>query len=79
MVLVVGNVPSEIRISREQYLNLLSRLETAVHGTCPHEAELAYEVLDIVRTFVNRNPGPVRPQVDGQLELPLEWDADAGR
>jgi NADPH-dependent ferric siderophore reductase len=77
VVVVVGKTPDEIRVSRDQYIRLLSRLDQATRGTCPHEAELAYEILDDARRWLLRNDTP--SQVDGQLELPLEWDARAGR
>lgn len=73
MVVVVGKVPEEIRIPRAKYIELLSRLDTATHAWCPHETELAHEIMDIARTFVRS-----QPEVDGQIELPLEWDR-AGR
>lgn len=52
-------MPEFIRISRDQYDDLLAQLDglaEKVQGWCP------------------------QPQVDGQLELPLEWDESrAGR
>jgi hypothetical protein len=75
VVVVVGKVPEEVRVPWQKYVELLSRLDAAVHGSCPHEADLANEVLDLVRSWQQAR---VVPQVDGQLELPLEWDETSG-
>lgn len=78
MVVVVGTTPEEIRVSREQYLGLLSQLDTATHSPHPGRADLAYELLNVVRSWLKQ--GALTGQVDGQLELPLEWaESRAGR
>lgn len=77
MVVVVGKTPAEIRVTRDQYIELISVLDQATRGTCPHEAELAYKILDETGRWLARNDVP--NQVDGQLELPLEWDQSAAR
>jgi hypothetical protein len=90
VVVVVGEVPDEIRVPRKKYIDLLSRLDTAIHECCPHEVELASEILDNVRTWAEDQPLPITmnplgpftgtsSEVDGQLELPLDWDDRAGR
>jgi hypothetical protein len=69
MVIVVGDIPAQIRVPRAQYLSLLSRLDAALHATSPTQVELANDILDIVRTW----PESISGQVNGQMELPLEW------
>jgi hypothetical protein len=89
MVLVVGEIPSEIRVTRDQYIGLLVRLDAATHSTSPTQVELAYDLIEELRTWFqkvkiarqveDRKFGEV-PEVDGQLELPLEWaETRAGR
>lgn len=78
MVLVVGETPEEIRVTRDQYLGLLSQLDAATHSHFPAQQELAYDIINVVRGWFKQ--GTLTRQVDGQLELPLEWAGDrAGR
>lgn len=67
MALVVGDIPSEIRVTRDQYLDLLARLRASA-DSCSHEVDLANDVMDLAREWI-----PGVDQVAGQLELPLEW------
>jgi hypothetical protein len=78
VVVVVGTIPAEIRVSREQYLGLLDRLDQATHSQVPARVELAYDLLAVVGSWIQE--GKLTGQVDGQLELPLEWaESRAGR
>lgn len=78
MVVVVGTTPAEIRVTREQYLGLISRLDQATQSAHPAKVELAYDLLHTVRSWLQE--GKLTGQVDGQLELPLEWaESRAGR
>lgn len=70
-MLVFGELPDHIRVTREQYLGMLSRLESATHGTCVHESELAFELIDELRTWFRNEK--TSGEINGQLELPLEW------
>ncbi len=80
MVLVVGKTPDEIRVSREQYLGLLARLDVASHSPSPTESELAHDIIDMLRSWFHQGEYIVDRQVAGQLELPLEWaETRAGR
>lgn len=81
MVIVVGKIPAEISVTREQYLGLLDRLDQATHSQVSAQVELAYDLLDVVRTWIQEvQEGNLTGQVDGQLELPLEWaESRAGR
>ena len=72
MVIVVGKVPDEIRVAREQYLGLLSRLDTALHSPSPTQVELATDILELVRPWIR--DVDLGGQVEGQMELPLDWD-----
>lgn len=74
MVIVVGSAPEEIRVTRDQYLGLLSQLDAATHSKSPGAVALAYGLLGTVRSWFL--PGKVTGQTDGQLELPLEWDEE---
>jgi hypothetical protein len=57
---------------------LLSQLDAATHSHFPAQVELAYELLTTVRSWFQQ--GGLTGQVDGQLELPLEWaESRAGR
>lgn len=78
MVVVVGETPEEIRITREQYIGFLNRLDAATHSSQLGEKELAYALLDRARTWFQQ--AKVTRTVDGQLELPLDWaESRAGR
>lgn len=74
MVVVVGELPEEIRVSREEYVGLLRQLDAAAHSSHPSEAALAHDLLATVRFWFQQVK--LTGQVDGQLELPLEWDAE---
>lgn len=75
---MVGETPAEIRVSREQYIDLLRQIDAGTRSHSPIQAELAYELLATVRSWFPQ--GKVSGQVDGQLELPLEWaESGAGR
>jgi hypothetical protein len=76
MVVVVGDIPDEIGVSKKRFIELLARLDKAKHGTCPHEAELASEIMGLTKSWaqqqsVHRKPEPAEFT---QLELPLDWD-----
>lgn len=78
MVVVVGETPEEIRVTREQYIGFLNRLDAGTHSPHPGEKELAYDLLDMARTWFQQ--AKVTRTVDGQLELPLQWaESRAGR
>ena len=72
MVIVVGKLPDEIRVSQEQYIELLARLDQAIHSTSPTQTELARDVLDLIRPWW-RQATFVGQEVEGQMELPLDW------
>jgi len=82
VVVVVGEIPEEIRVPRADFIELLSRLDKAKHGTCRGEAELAGEIMDLARSWAQQQPTrrePVAPEFE-QLELPLDWNRpSAGR
>lgn len=82
MVVVVGEIPEEIRVPREEFIELLSRLDQAKHGTCRGEADLASEIMELARSWAQQQPTrrkPVAPEFE-QLELPLDWNRpSAGR
>lgn len=74
MVVVVGKTPEAISVSRDQYLGLLSQLDAATHSNHPGASDLAYALLDTLRSWFQQ--GRVTSEIEGQLELPLEWAAD---
>lgn len=71
MVVVVGRTPDQIKVTRAQYIDLLSRLDRGTRSTNKAEADLSYELLDLVRVWCAQATDA--GEVDGQLQLPLNW------